>query len=248
MMRRLLGVVSMLGFSFSMALAQDKTDEVNLFQTFFQDATIAKTPYGEGLFQFSDYDNASTIDLAVQAGLPVAPQFQITGGLGFRNLSFDVPAGSNIDNSSSGITDMLISGRYNVVQGPTPITVGGLITLPIGSEDIGESSFDFSGFGSLRHALQGGAVITSTVALEFIETGPNRDTSLLLAGGVIYPSANNLNWVGELNIRTEGNYILLSGGVDYLMASGGRLRGGLGLGLDDGAPNFQLRAGYLLGF
>lgn len=248
MMRRFLCVVFMLGFSFNMAQAQDKAEEVNLFQTFFQDATIAKTPFGEGLFQFSDYDYGSSIDLAVLAGLPISPQFQMSGGLGFRNISRDVPAGLNIDGSSSGITDLLVSGRYNVVQGPTPITVGGLITLPIGSEDIGESSFDFSGFGSLRHALQGGVVITSTVALEFIETGPNRDTSLLLAGGVIYPGANNLNWIGELNIRTEGNYILLSGGVDYLLASGGRLRGGLGLGLDDGAPNFQLRAGYLLGF
>ncbi|MCL4707124.1 transporter [bacterium] len=248
MMRRFLCVICLVGLGFGMVQAQDKAEDVNLFQTFFQDATITKTPFGEGLFQFSDYDNASSIDLAVQAGLPITPQFQLSGGLGFRNISIDVPAGVNIDNSSSGITDMLISGRYNVVQGPTPITIGGLITLPIGSEDIGESSFDFSGFGSLRHALQGGVVLTSTVALEFIETGPNRDTSLLLAGGVIYPTQNNLNLIGELNIRTEGDYILLSGGVDYLLSSGGRLRGGLGLGLDDGAPNFQLRAGYLLGF
>jgi hypothetical protein len=51
-----------------------------------------------------------------------------------------------------------------------------------------------------------------------------------------------------LSIRTEGDYILLSGGVDYPMKSGGRLRGALGLGLDDGAPNFALRGGYYLGF
>jgi len=52
----------------------------------------------------------------------------------------------------------------------------------------------------------------------------------------------------ELNIRTEGDYILLSGGLDYALQGGGRLRGALGLGVDNGAPNFALRGGYYFGF
>ncbi|MDZ7285547.1 MAG: transporter [candidate division KSB1 bacterium] len=236
---------------------KNETDDIRLFQTFFQDAPIATAPYGEGLFQYSTYDNdLSSIDLAVQAALPVAEKLQLGGGLGFRNISPDV------GDSQSGISDLLVSGRYNVVPGPTVISVGALLTLPIGSEDIGEGTLDFGGFGSLRHRLESGLVLTGTLGLDFAETkvpkfnpstGRNEtdseyDNSLLLGGGVIYPTKNKLNLIGELNFRTEGDYILLSGGIDYPLKSGGRLRGGLGLGLDDGAPNFTLRAGYLLGF
>lgn len=254
---RTVAVLLVLVWGVGVSQAQNETDNVRLLQTFFQDAPIATSPYGEGLFQYSTYDNdLSSIDLAVQAALPVAEKLQLGGALGFRNISPDV------GNSQSGISDLLVSGRYNVVPGPTMISVGALITLPIGSEDIGESTLDFGGFGSLRHRLESGLVLTSTLGLDFeetkvpksnpntgkVETDSEYDNSLLIGGGVIYPTKNNLNLIGEINFRTEGDYILLSGGLDYLLKSGGRLRGGLGLGLDDGAPNFTLRAGYLLGF
>ncbi len=254
---RTVAVLLVLVWGVGVSQAQNETDNVRLLQTFFQDAPIATSPYGEGLFQYSTYDNdLSSIDLAVQAALPVAEKLQLGGALGFRNISPDV------GDSQSGISDLLVSGRYNVVPGPTMISVGALITLPIGSEDIGESTLDFGGFGSLRHRLESGLVLTSTLGLDFeetkipkvnprtgeVETDSEYDNSLLIGGGVIYPTKNNLNLIGEINFRTEGDYILLSGGLDYLLKSGGRLRGGLGLGLDDGAPNFTLRAGYLLGF
>lgn len=232
--------------SASLSFAQVKTDNVNLVQTFFQDAVIAKSAYGEGFLQFSDYDGGfSSIDIAVQGGFPLAPKFQLSGGIGFRNVSNG--------KSQSGISDLAASGRYLVVSGPTAIAVGGLLTLPIGDEDIGEGSLDFSFFGSLRHPLPSGFVITGSLALEFLEYKniageSDHNNGLLLAGGFIYPMKSGLSLVTELNIRTEGDYILLSGGLDYPMKSGGRLRGALGLGLDDGAPNFALRGGYYFGF
>lgn len=248
-------VLAALMLSASLSFAQVKTDNVNLVQTFFQDAVIAKSAYGEGFFQFSDYDAGfSSIDIAVQGGFPLAPKFQLGGGIGFRNISNG--------NSQSGISDIAASGRYLVVSGPTAIAVGGLLTLPVGDEDIGEGSLDFSFFGSLRHPLKSGVVITGSLALEFLERktvvfntrtnrfeeGSDYNNGLLLAGGFIYPMKNNLSLVTELNIRTEGDYILLSGGLDYALQGGGRLRGALGLGLDDGAPNFALRGGYYFGF
>ncbi len=261
MIRRVLLVVAVLLLSLSLSQAQTKyeTDNVRLFQTFFQDAPIAENTYGEGFFQYSTFDNdVSSIDLAVQAGFPVASKFQLAGGLGFRSL--DLPSGAGDD--QSGITDLAISGRYLVLPGPTTISVGALATLPIGSEDIGENNFDFSGFGSLRHHLPSGLVITSTFALEFVETktvevnpltgsaseGSEHDTQALIAGGLLYPFPSGLNLVGELNIRTKGEYALLSGGLDYKLKSSGRIRGSIGLGLDDGAPNFAIRGGYFLEF
>ncbi len=262
MFRRVLlvGAALLLNISSSQAQTKYETDNVRLFQTFFQDTPIAENPYGEGFFQYSAYDgDVSSIDLAVLAGIPVAPQIQLTGGLGFRSI--DLPAGA-AQGSQSGITDLVISGRYHVMPGPTAISVGALATLPIGSEDINEGTFDFSAFGSLRHNLPSGFVITGTFGLEFnevkttrfnfntgrTETDSNRDTAALLAGGMIYPFPSGLNLVTELNIRTEGDYVLLSGGLDYKLQSGGRVRGGIGIGLDDGAPNFTIRGGYFLEF
>ncbi len=239
--------VAALLLSVSMSFAQEKTDNVNLVQTFFQDATITAHPYGEGFLQYSAYEgDFSALDLALQGAFPIAPKFQLGGGIGFRNYSVN-------NNSEGGISDLAVSGRYLVVSRPTAIAVGGLITLPIGSEDIDEGTFDFSFFGSLRHPLSSGLVITSSLALEFVESnrfGASSDynNGVLLAGGLIIPVQSGLSLVTELNIRTEGDYILLSGGLDYAMKSGGRLRGALGLGLDDGAPNFALRGGYYFGF
>lgn len=249
-------VVAVLFLIAGLSLAQEKTESVNLVQTFFQDATIAAQPYGEGFLQYSTYEgDLSSIDFAVQGAFPVAPKFQLGGGIGFRSLSAN-------NNSEGGISDLAVSGRYKVLTGPTSIAVGGLATLPIGSEDIREGTFDFSFFGALRHALPSGPVITGSLGLEFeevkkleyirntnqLEEGSDYENGVLIAGGLIVPMQSGLNIVTELNIRTEGDYVLLSGGLDYALQSGGRLRGALGIGLDDGAPNFVLRGGYYLGF
>jgi hypothetical protein len=41
---------------------------------------------------------------------------------------------------------------------------------------------------------------------------------------------------------------MISGGLDYQLQNGGRFRSLLGLGIDDGAPDITLLAGYLLFF
>ena len=71
------------------------------------------------------------------------------------------------------------------------------------------------------------------------------ETSLNIGAGAIYPINEQLNLVGELFMQSEGDYMMLSGGVDYNLGSG-RIRGALGLGLDDGAPDIKIMGGYLL--
>jgi len=243
----------------SRSRAQNTADDVNLFQTYLQDANFGKKANGEGLFQYGTYDNnASTIDLAVQAAFPVSPKIKLAGFWAFENYSPDQGDGR------SGITDIAVSGRYQVVQGNTPVAVGALATLPVGSEDLGEGNFDFGFFGSLRHKVESSPLtLAGTFGLNFVETttlgnlNPNtgqvetkkdHDTSVLIAGSVIYPMSSGLSMVFEINMRPDDNYALLSGGLDYPLHGGGRLRGGLGLGLDDAAPNFAIRFGYGMGF
>ncbi len=73
----------------------------------------------------------------------------------------------------------------------------------------------------------------------------DRETALLLGGGIIHQINTQLTFVGELNLVTEGEFGMISGGLDYKLQSGGRLRGTLGLGIDDGAPDLAIVISFL---
>ena len=93
-------------------------------------------------------------------------------------------------------------------------------------------------------------VITATLGLDLWETvnekgEDDRETSLILGGGAIYPVNDQLCVIGELNLWTEGDYMMLSAGIDYKLQMGSKVRGGLGIGLDDRAPDLQLMVSFL---
>jgi len=238
------------------ALASETKDDIHLFQTFFRDASTAENRYGEAILGFSDFDFANSFNLGVRAGVPVSSQFEVGAGLAFLNVN------PEFGNSTSGLSDLRFSGKYHLDSpSETKFTVGGFITLPIGKQSLGQSEGNFGGFGALRHPLGNRTVLTGVLGLEFLKgsptqeggwpftaIGPSRETSLLLGGGVIQELKDNFHLVGELNFSTEGEYAMLSGGVDLERDSGNRFRGLLGFGVDDGAPDISLLASYLLFF
>ncbi|HEX9652286.1 MAG TPA: hypothetical protein VGA99_01115 [bacterium] len=237
--------------------AQNETlGDVHLFQTFFNDAAAPTTTYGEGVFGFSNFDGANVINLGVRAGFPINEQFTVGGGIAFLNADPDV------GNGESGISDLRMVGIYHLPsRSATIFSVGGFLTLPIGKDELGQGEASFGAFGAVRHPVARQTVITGTLGLEFLKGAPveaggwpgvgvgaNRETALLLGGGVVHQVTGAVSLVGELNFRTEGDFALLTGGVDYELASGGRLRGGLGIGVDDGAPDVSILLGYLHSF
>ena len=252
----LLVVLSVMSFGF----AQEKSvalDEIHSFQTFLRDAQIAKGMYGEGGLVFDNYQYGSGFKLGVQGGYPVTPQIEVGGAFGFR--SFNADQGG----SSSGITDITLSGRYNVVPAPAKISAGGYVTLPVGNDKIGEGHLNFGAFCSARYPLSNGMVVFGTAGLDFQETETvevtfdpvthqpitekktDYESSFLIGGGAIYPLNEQLNVIGELNIRTKGDYILLTGGGEFNLQPNSKIRGAIGLGLDDGAPDFSIMASFL---
>jgi hypothetical protein len=234
--------VILIFFFISLLFAQkNPSDEVKLFQNFLMDAPITTVPYGEGGLLYDSYDYASLFTLGIQGGYPINPKLEIGGKLGF--ISFNPEVGDG----SSGLTDLGAYGRYNVYPGKTNISAGGYITLPIGSEDAGQGRFDIGAFGALRHPLNNGMIITGILGLHSFDYA-NRETSLQIGAGTIYPSSKQINIIGELNIWTNIDFILLSGGVDYKLNNGAKVRGSLGLGLDDGAPDIRFTASYLMAF
>lgn len=240
--------------SLTAVFAQTSTlDDVHLFQTFFRDASVPKTTYGEGVFGFSDFEGANILNIGLRAGFPIQQRFTLGGAIAFLNSDPEV------GNGESGLSDLRVVGIYHFPsRSATEFSMGGFLTLPIGKEDLGQQEGNFGVFGAIRHPVARLTVITGTLSLEFLEgapveaggwptvlIGPDRETVLLLGGGVIHQINSQFNLVGELNLRTEGDFGLLTGGVDYELASGGRLRGSLGIGLDDGAPDVTLLLGFL---
>ncbi len=181
--------------------------------------------------------------MGVRGGYPFTPKFELDAGLDFINTNPD-----NNGEGESGLSDLFVLGKYKVYEQTTKITAGGYITLPIGSEKLGQENFNFGAFGALRHPLQTKTALTAALGLDFLEFGDDREFSILLAGGLVQQLNNQVNLVGELKIETERDYAMLSGGIDFELNSAGQLRGALGLGLDDGAPDIALLASYLLAF
>ena len=235
---------------------QDNLNNVHLFQSYFYDAPITQSIYGEGGLSFATYDNFNNLGIGVQGGYPLNEKVELGTELRFINWSPDKGDGQ------SGISDLGVYGRYNVYnKDQTNISAGGMITLPIGSEDVGQGNLNFGPFGAVRHTLNEQMAIVGTIGLFFfekteyevnqttfqLEEKTSYDSYLNIGIGTIYQVNPQLNLVGELSLQSEGDYMLLSAAADYVLGNG-RLRGGIGLGLDDGAPDFKLMGAYSIAF
>lgn len=217
-------------------------DDVRLFQSFFRDAPIAASPYAEGIATYSNVPLGSTLRAGAQGGMAVTPDIELTAGLYYLNFNFD--GFSN----ESGLMDIPVYGRYNFLNEETKISGGAYVTLPAGSESIGQGNTDFGIFGAVRHPASEEVVVTGTLGIDFLETGLEREASMNLGAGVIYATSEELSVIGELRVQSDIDYSALSGGVDYKLNDIGRLRASLLLGLDDGAPDYGLTGGLLFIF
>ncbi len=210
------------------------------FQNFFLEGSHIGSVYGDAGLAFSDFDGGNVVTLGGQVGFPIGTSFELGVALGF--ITIDPEVGNN----RSGLSDLSVTGRYLVAQGQTDISVGGGLTLPIGDEDVGQgNNVNINVFGALRHIANASLGITGVFGVDFIEQGNDYDASLRLGGGLIYRSSPRLQLLGELSFLTDADYALLSFGVDYRLNSGTRLRPALGLGVDDGAPDFELILRFL---
>jgi len=225
--------------------SQNKFDDIHLFQTFMQDATITSYAYDEAFIDYNNYDFGTQYALGLQGGFVVKENIEINGRLGFGGLSI------RDGNSETSLTDLDLSGRYLFYdERQTQIAVGGSISFPFGDENAGYGNFGLGGFGALRHKIHQQLLLTSSLAFDIVDTGVTSDESnsaISLSGGLIYLLNDRLGLVGEIRYRTNLDYALLSFGGDYALAKN-RLRSAIGFGLDDGAPDFRLQVGYIFSF
>jgi len=237
----LLLFTGLLASAFSNVNAQDSTmDDVHLFQSFFRDAPIANGPYGEAVFNYSDFDFNQRMTFGAQGGYGITEDIEIAAGIYYRSIDFGEPG------TESALADIPVFGRYNFVNDETKFSGGAYVTLPVGDEIIAEGDLDFGVFGAVRHPASEQVVLTGTLGIDFLETGIDREASLYLGAGVIYAASDRLSVVSELSIQSDIDYSALSSGIDYKMGELIRLRAGLLLGVDQAAPDYGLTGGILL--
>jgi len=223
----------------SFLYAQDGSDDIRLFQSFFYDAPIVKNNIVEGGFQYATYDAWNSLEIGGKGNYAINEKMDFGAEINYRSWSPDEGDGQ------SGISDIGVYGRYHLSQNDKMnISAGAMLTLPIGSEDIWQGNLNLGGFAALRYKLDNDMVFCGTFGLLFEENWEDEYDNLIRLGiGNIYPIDEKMNLVSELVIRSEGDYMLLSSGID-MKTGNGRLRGAIGIGLDDGAPDFVIQGFY----
>jgi len=238
--------------TFAFAQGANFMDNVRPFMSFIEDAAVTENMYGEGQFQYADFEGGSSITIGVQGAYRVMPLMEAGGRFAFASVSPEEGDGE------SGLLDADIYGRYTVSEGPTMrIVAGGMLNLPIGSDKIGEGTFDFEGFGAMRYAMTKGVILghfglringSQEIETAFGTADVDRELQILLGGGILYPLNEMTTLTGEFDFESAefdggDSSIQLTPGIDYQLASGLKIRGALALGLSDGAPDMVLMAG-----
>lgn len=200
--------------------------------------------------------NFLTIGPTFITSLPSVDKLELGARLWVMHADYD-----HFD-SEFGLSDMDVWAKYQFYnQNNLHISGGLLFTLPSGSDGIvhpkASGELNMEVFGAARYNVSDMIAVIGHVGIRNngdmdVDLDPGNwhgeldgDSQIELGGGVIYQLQPNLSILGELNVASEAyddaeNDIELTGGVEYILRSNLAIKGGIGLGLDDGAPDFEL--------
>jgi len=248
----------------SLALAQSgsspkpTSSSDRLFLAFAEDATVVDRQWWEGQLETADWDDFDANVIRGVVAFQPWIDFEVGGRIGFGDTD---ASGGGLD--GSGATDLDVWGKYHLGGGDeTEFAVGGVVTVPTGDESagLGSDAFGVSAFGAMRHRLNK-AIITAHAGVQFNGSGrrfgeiADRDgeTAPMVGVGVILPFSDRFTGVGEVEFRDgrlegdDDNTRALVG-INWRPGGRGIFRAALGVGLSDGAPDFQALIGYAAQF
>lgn len=250
------------------AFAAEGQQQYRFFQFFVEDAAIVPTQWWEGQLRFisdGQYRSFNVPDsdtLAISPIVAFSPRddFEIGAILSVEDIDYDSPLLN--EKSGSGLSDTDIYGKYRIKKEPFELTFGVLATLPTGDEDEGRGTgkLNVELFGAARKSIEHGMIINGVFGFRL-----NRDatllgvadldakTSIILGGGFIYPMTQTLALSGEISIESEryenaDTDIRVTPGLQFKAFKNSLMRVGLGVGLTDGAPDFEAIASYVYTF
>jgi len=236
--------------------ASQLTSSDRLFAAFAEDATVIQRQWWEAQIELDDYDQADATILRGVVAFQPWKDVELGARMGFGDV--DAPGGAG----GSGGTDLDIWGKYMLGSdaNATDFVVGAGVTVPTGDDasGLGADSFGASLFGALRYKLPRW-VLSAHAGLRMNEDGQvmgaNLDgqTSAQFGLGGLVPVAQRLTAVGEVWYESErfdgadADFRVL-GGVNWHAGERFTVRGAVGFGLDDGAPDAQLLGGFAARF
>ena len=259
------GVLLTCGLS-SAALAQQgysstgnrPDDSIRLFQRFIQDGAIAPHVWLEGQLRLEtnspvfNGDEGERRLLGTILALGLTEELEMGLTLGLVNLDPDNGG------SESGLSDMQIYAKYRINELPLSVTIGGIVKIPTADEEegLGTGEVDIEGFIAVRKSYghvdligNGGVRFNQDPEIGSIDGR----TSILLGGGAIIAVTRTLYNSWELNFESKrydqgDSTATLTPGLMWRLGDRGLIRAGIGLGLTDGAPDFEAIGGFVLSY
>lgn len=231
------------------------------------DGAVMQGPWIEGALTLQEWDSdlgeaeVWMLGPTFIMSMPDLPELEMGGRV--DAIYFD-PDDSD---SETGVSDIDVWGKYQFIKtAEYMLSAGLLMTLPTGSEEVvhprASGEFNFEGFVAGRYQANSQLALIAHVALrknndmeveiDDVEVEIDGEMQVAIGGGVIYEVTPDLNLQGELNAASEpydeyDSDIQLRVGADYQVAPQFTLRGGTAIGVDDGAPDWELtfRCAYL---
>jgi hypothetical protein len=220
----------------------DDLRDIRPFQAWITDATFTEGVDVEPVAELGSGDGYARQFYGANAAFYVARSLEMGARFGLSRLD---PDGLDV---RTGASDLRLYGRYRIDMRNEALDfgAGAWFDVPLGKEEVGGETFDFSGFAAVRYRLSSGVGLLASGGLLSVEERSGRDTGIFLGGGSIFPITEELALIAEFNFNTTSNFTAITGGVDYELPPGGHLRGALSLGLEDGADDVRLFFGFVI--
>jgi len=161
--------------------------------------------------------------------------------------------------SETGFSDIDIWGKYLVLTDPLLVSFGLSFTLPTGGEKIihpwASGEFNFELFGACRYYLSDIFALVGHLGVRInadadVKIGNAKgeldgEAQFEIGGGVIWQPVEQLDLTAEINFATEAykdtdSDIEITAGGNYFFTDTVSANLAIGVGLDDGAPKFEI--------
>ncbi len=241
--------------------------QFRLFHFFPEEASIVPTQWWEGQIRFiseGQYRSLNIPDsntLAISPIVAISPRDNIEMGAILSIEDIDYDAWYDSGKGGSGISDTDIYAKYRMRKVPFELTLGALVTLPTGDEDEGRGTgkMNVELFGSAKKEVES-VIVTGIFGFRLNRDATVLDrvdldakTSVILGGGLIYPLSDAIALSGEISVESEryknaDSDIRVTPGIQFKAFKNSLFRVGLGIGLSDGAPDFDAILSYAYTF
>lgn len=229
-----------------------------LLLSFIEDAVNVENYHFEFQLDVADFENADRLVARAIAAF----QFDRLSGVEF-GASLGLGSLDTATSDEAGLTDLEAWFKFPVYSredGTLDVTVGTVATLPVGDSDagLGADSLRSKLFAAVRRSL-GFGVLSAHAGIRLNEdgeiAGEKLDGRLAPAAGAALIAPVSGDVVLFVEVAVEGKRFAgdeldarLLGGINWRLLELLTLRGGIGLGLADGAPDTQLLVGFSMDF